>query len=125
MNGRVPDEGAVAETSMAWTLGKPIVLFKEDARSAIEGRDNPLIVGQTDFCTVRDMTLLPSALDECIGRQQGDPDFQMACPPHLVKTLLAGQRLWEHLRVLGDQRPDDGVAEIVLELFGPTPVAAT
>ena len=49
MNGRVPDEGAVAEATMAWMLGKPVVLFKEDARSAIAGRDNPLIVGQSGF----------------------------------------------------------------------------
>src|SRR6266540_3408080 len=32
LNGRVPDEGAVAEGALAWTAGKAVVLFKDDAR---------------------------------------------------------------------------------------------
>ena len=49
INGRVPDEGAVAEASMAWTLGKPVVLYKQDIRTAVSGRDNPLVAGLAEF----------------------------------------------------------------------------
>lgn len=52
MNGRVPDEGAVAESTMAWMLGKPVVIYKDDCRSFVTGRDNPLVVGPGGFETV-------------------------------------------------------------------------
>ena len=43
--GRTPDEGAVSEAAMAWTLGKPMVAYKDDVRSLIAGRVNPPLVG--------------------------------------------------------------------------------
>lgn len=52
MNGRVPDEGAVAEAAMAWTAGLPVVLYKDDSRSLIQGYDNPLISGLGGFVRV-------------------------------------------------------------------------
>ena len=30
LNGRTPDEGAVSEAAMAWTLGKPLVAYRDD-----------------------------------------------------------------------------------------------
>ena len=52
LNGRVPDEGAVSEAAIAWTLGRPLVAFCDDARSLIEGRINPLLVGLVEFESV-------------------------------------------------------------------------
>jgi len=49
LNGRVPDEGAVAEGALAWTAGKAVVLFKDDARALIDGLDNPLVAGLGSF----------------------------------------------------------------------------
>lgn len=49
LNGRVPDEGTMVEAGIAWSSGKAIVGYKNDARSLIEGSDNPLVVGLTDF----------------------------------------------------------------------------
>lgn len=49
MNGRVPDEGAVAEAAMAWMAGKAIVLYKGDSRSLIQGSDNPIVLGLGSF----------------------------------------------------------------------------
>jgi nucleoside 2-deoxyribosyltransferase len=62
LNGRTPDEGAVAEAAMAWTLGKPLVAYKDDVRSLISGRLNPLLAGMVDFETVEDFELLPQCL---------------------------------------------------------------
>jgi nucleoside 2-deoxyribosyltransferase len=120
MNGRVPDEGAVAEAAMAWTLGKPIVIFKADARSKISGRDNPLIVGQTDFETVDRIELLAERL---FARQAGmafDAAWETPCPAHLRPTLTAGERLWAGLQSFGSSRPTERIAELVLELFEPS-----
>jgi nucleoside 2-deoxyribosyltransferase len=120
MNGRVPDEGAVAEAAMAWTLGKPIVIFKADARSKIAGRDNPLIVGQTDFETVEKIEWLPERL---LARQVEvafDAGHRVPCPPHLQRTLAAGERLWDRLQDFGATRPSEPLVDLILELFEPS-----
>jgi nucleoside 2-deoxyribosyltransferase len=36
-NGRVPDDGAVSETGMAFALGKPVVLYRSDPRNHLQG----------------------------------------------------------------------------------------
>ena len=45
MNGRVPDGGGVFKTALAFSAGKPLVLYKRDHRSAFAGRDNSMITG--------------------------------------------------------------------------------
>jgi nucleoside 2-deoxyribosyltransferase len=45
MDGRVPDEGACVEIGLAYPLGKECIGLKTDARSLIQGIDNPLIIG--------------------------------------------------------------------------------
>ncbi len=131
MNGRVPDEGAVAEATMAWMLGKPVVVFKEDARSAIAGRDNPLVVGPAGFEHVGEIERLGESLAEKIAAHPLDAGWQTPCPPHLSQTLDIGRRLWRELESLGPERPPRRVAEFMLELFvqqaddpaGPTAAA--
>jgi nucleoside 2-deoxyribosyltransferase len=122
INGRVPDEGAVAEASIAWTLGKPIVIYKADARSKIAGRDNPLIVGQTGFQTVDDI----ERIGECLSARQTelalDPGWQVVCPPHLERTLRDGERLWSRIAQYGGNGPIEELAAIVLELFDGAPL---
>ncbi len=49
LNGRVPDEGTVAEAAMAWARGKTVIGYKADARSAFAGQDNPLVTGLFGF----------------------------------------------------------------------------
>jgi len=117
MNGRVPDEGAVAEAAMAWTLGKPIVIFKADARSKISGRDNPLIVGQANFETVDDIQQLGPRLAARVVELALDPDWHVPCPAHLHDTLAAGGRLWQRIEQLGPQRSLAELADAVVELF--------
>jgi nucleoside 2-deoxyribosyltransferase len=117
MNGRIPDEGGVAEMSMAWMLGKPIVIYKEDVRSKIAGRDNPLVVGQTGFLTISSMSQLAPALSAKIGALVAPLDWQTPCPPHLTETLLAGETFWRRIQSLGAERPADLLGDWMLELF--------
>lgn len=124
LNGRVPDEGAVAETAMAWTLGKPIVIFKEDVRSMITGRDNPLIVGQTRFETIDRMDAIAEALWARIAELSPDPHQEVYVPPHVASVLEAGRQIDQQLKNLGDGRADAVVAELVLALFGEREEAA-
>lgn len=118
LNGRVPDEGAVAEATMAWMLGKPVVLYKEDVRSLIEGRDNPLVVGQQGFEVVSALDGLGPALKAKIARG-GHDGHEPACPRHLRTTVERGGQLWRRLEALSPRRPDEEVARIVAELFAP------
>ena len=108
-------------SSLAWLfrmpLGKPVVLYKEDVRSTVAGRDNPLIVGQACFRTTNDLELLGEALREKISEMSLDPDWETPCPPHLRQVLQAGERLWSELTKLGHERPTAAVSEIVCDLF--------
>jgi nucleoside 2-deoxyribosyltransferase len=125
INGRVPDEGAVAEAAMAWSVGKAIVIYKSDARSKIAGRDNPLVVGMAEFEVIEDIDELGEALAARHARRPPDADCQVPCAPHLRATLSAGGRLWDRLRAMGRERPAREVAEAVMEEFGtPARVAA-
>jgi len=117
LNGRVPDEGAVAEAAMAWTLGKPIVLYKEDARTKIAGRDNPLVVGMTDFHTVEQVDDIPEALRVRQAELLLDPDREFPAPPHQQESVRRGELLWQQLEALGDERPAELVSKFILDLF--------
>lgn len=118
MNGRVPDEGAVAEAAMAWSLGKPIVIFKADARSKIAGRDNPLVIGLANFELIEQIDNLGEALAARQAELLPDAECQVPCPAHLRQTLSAGGRLWERLTALGVDRSPSLVAAAVMDEFG-------
>ncbi|WCM23708.1 nucleoside 2-deoxyribosyltransferase [Paraburkholderia bryophila] len=68
LNGRVADEGTVVEASLAWHAGKPLVLFKADARSMLSGSDNPMLSGLGDFQVVDQIAALPLAIRESVER---------------------------------------------------------
>ncbi|MFM0168256.1 nucleoside 2-deoxyribosyltransferase [Paraburkholderia sediminicola] len=70
LNGRVADEGTVVEASLAWHAGKPLVLFKADARSMLSGSDNPMLTGLGDFDVVNQLSALPQAILEAVARDR-------------------------------------------------------
>lgn len=123
LNGRVPDEGAVSEAAMAWVLGKPLVAFKEDARSAVAGRDNPLVVGLTRFRAVGQIEAIPAALESRLAETVRASETPFACPPHLAETVRLGERFWRELARFGNARPTPQVAELIWELFDGAAVA--
>jgi nucleoside 2-deoxyribosyltransferase len=119
LNGRTPDEGAVSEAAIAWTLGKPIVAYKDDVRSLIAGRVNPLLVGLVDFATVDELSLVPAALAEAIaasGAGQFPPDL---LPAKLRRAVRDGGRLWDAMQEHDAQYNDEAIADVVAELFAP------
>ncbi len=119
LNGRVPDEGAVAEATMAWMLGKPMVFFKADSRSLIEGRDNPILAGQTGFVRIGELDAIGPALDRAVREAHMEPATSVSCPPRLREVLSAGRRFVEQLDSIGPERPAEPTAKIVYRLFGP------
>ncbi|MEM1061335.1 MAG: nucleoside 2-deoxyribosyltransferase [Planctomycetota bacterium] len=117
LNGRVPDEGAVAEAAMAFTLGKPLVAFSDDARSLIAGRVNPLLVGMVDFRTVGAIDQIVPALREEIDLFDDVPTRPLA--PAMERAVADGQRLWQVMTDAEAGGDDEQIATVVADLFAP------
>jgi nucleoside 2-deoxyribosyltransferase len=95
MNGRVPDEGAVAEAGIAFTVGKPVVLYKDDYRSVFRGRDNSMILGLSALAPVKDRRRLPSALLEAGQRMETSGSLERPAPSgNLARVAGLGKRIW-------------------------------
>jgi hypothetical protein len=43
IDGRVPDEGAVVEATLAWAAGRPVVTYKTTSISELGGNNNPML----------------------------------------------------------------------------------
>ena len=117
LNGRTPDEGGVAEMTMAWMVGKPLAIYKEDVRSAIAGRDNPLVIGQTEFATCGQLRKLAQCLHDQIAALDCRADRDWPVPPRLARVLSAGRTFWERFEQLGVDRPAEPLANWIIELF--------
>ena len=117
LNGRVPDEGAVSEAAIAWTLGKPLVAYKEDVRTLITGRDNPLLVGLVDFETVSTFRQIVPALVEALSEAES-LTFDPASLPRRMRTALSqGQELWQVMQRSEAQGNNAAIADAVAQLF--------
>lgn len=95
LNGRVPDEGAVVEGAMAWTVGKAVVLFKDDARSKIDGLDNPLVAGLVGFRLVSHNEDLPRAVTRALAEHPTEPSQVESLSTATRQVAERGQRLIE------------------------------
>jgi hypothetical protein len=114
MNGRVPDEGAVAEAAMAWTAGLPVVLYKDDNRSLIQGHDNPLISGLGDFVRVSTLPEIGYAFAQVFkGKRPPAP----ALPRALRPAIERGRRF---SRALVDCKTAADIAAAVVALARET-----
>ena len=119
LNGRVPDEGAVSEAAIAWTLGKPLVAYQDDVRSLIAGRQNPLLVGLVDFDSVSRISDLAEALAAAFDSSDDEPVPVERMPARLRKAILDGRRLWDAMRERDAALNDALIADVVEELFSP------
>lgn len=113
LNGRVPDEGAVVEATLAFAIGKPLVGYKDDARSVFEGHDNPMLTGLLDeravARTVRDV---PRALAHALAAG-GHPSGARA--PALDATLALGRKVARLLEAAPALRLESEVAPSLIE----------
>jgi nucleoside 2-deoxyribosyltransferase len=119
LNGRTPDEGAVSEAAMAWTLGKPLIGYKEDVRTLIAGRDNPLLVGMVDFQTVDTIGKIPAALSRAIQTAESKPLPLKHISQPMQRAVGQGSLLWAAMREASAQGDDSLLADIVTQLFAP------
>lgn len=119
MNGRVPDEGAVSEAAIAWTLGKPLVAYRDDVRSLIAGRMNPLLAGLVDFAWAESLEGIVPALQDEITRTPPAAVFVESLPPRLRKAVAEGAVLWKQLQSQAAACDNEQLADCVSSLFAP------
>lgn len=113
LNGRVPDEGAVVEGAIAWTAGKPVVLFKDDVRSKIDGLDNPLVAGLGGFRLVSRSEDLARALTRALTEHPPEKLQVDTLPATIRQAVERGQRLSDGYGT-GDSRR---LVQTIIELF--------
>jgi nucleoside 2-deoxyribosyltransferase len=113
LNGRVPDEGAVVEGAIAWTAGKPVILFKDDARSKIDGLDNPLVAGLGGFRLVNRSEDLAGTLTRALNEHPPEKLRSDALPASTRQAIERGRRLSDGYGA-GDSRR---LVQTIIELF--------
>lgn len=119
MNGRVPDEGALVEAGIAWNSGKKVVIYKSDTRSLINGNDNPLVLGLSNFMTVNEISKIPKVFDKLFlknyqekpsiinnsnSRIVYDKGFEISS---LVKNIQERKELCSKLIEILDEKTDE------------------
>ncbi len=111
MNGRVPDEGALVEAAVAWTAGKPLVIYKDDARTAFKGMDNSMISGLVRGRRVASIEALPGAIEKAMVKITGGSDYRSAIPDDVARNVNLGRRIWElMMKRRASKRKEAGLA---------------
>ncbi len=116
MNGRVPDEGGVAEAAVAFSVGRPVLLYKNDRRSVFHGRDNSMITGLSPVAPVSDLKEVPHALRSLLARTPLAPTERAE---RLRDTVRLGQRIWKVLeRLPAGLGKREEAEELIQEIAG-------
>ena len=108
MNGAAPDEGGVVETGIAFAIGKPIVIFRNDLRGASAYAGSTPVVGASYTCdTADDMEKIPAALEDIAGRLRSIDDTREAptMPEPLRKVVKFGRLVGRVLRAFSLFKP--------------------
>lgn len=98
LNGRVPDEGTVAEAAMAWSRGKPVIGFKLDSRTAFSGQDNPLVAGLFDFKVRSTLEDVVCAARTHVPGRIAASGRQRARQNEVSDLIQLGEELWSLLQ---------------------------
>jgi nucleoside 2-deoxyribosyltransferase len=109
MNGRVPDEGSIAETSMAFATGKPIVIYKDDPITILMGLDNPLVQGLSYTWTyAASFPDVPAKLTEFLAQyeQLWGARPQPNLSGYLTGVVQIGAQVWAQLQELRAKYPN-------------------
>jgi nucleoside 2-deoxyribosyltransferase len=104
MNGRVPDEGGIVETAVAFAMGRPLLIYNGDRRSLAGGRPHPMIITAART-VVNDTSRIPSALESMAAVHAAAGPARSGLPPQVRRTVNFGRRVWKLLGMIGFLRP--------------------
>jgi len=115
LNGRVPDEGMIVEGALAYAAGKPLVLFKDDARAPFGGYDNSMLTSLGNGNILRQLNKLPSALRHEMSRKKDIVPLSN----DLNKAISCGKRISSAMERLpkniGKKRWSDEIINRVID----------
>ncbi len=95
MNGRVPDEGSVAEAANAFAVGMPVVTFKSTSITMWGPFDNPMVAALDGSWTpVTTYDAIPPAVAAALAAKS--TDYTYVPPPYFAKDLEIGKFVREH-----------------------------
>ncbi len=99
MNGRVPDEGALVEAAAAWTAGKPLVVFKDDARTAFKGMDNSMVSGLIRGKKITTLEAVPGEVARVLRKSPAwsEGEGPLTMPADVEKNVSLGRNIWKLL----------------------------
>ena len=102
MNGRVPDEDSVFKASLAFSVGKPVTLYKNDNRSIFNGYDNPMILGLSGgLPVVRKRHRIPGGIIKAVERCKTYPTrygHGGSYSLRVTKVVDLGGEVWRHVK---------------------------
>lgn len=88
LDGRVPDDGSIVETSIGYAAGKPLVIYKSSPITMLAGTDNPMVEGLSGTWTYAgDTTAIVPALQAQIAAAASAP--YVYTPPPQVGLVIA------------------------------------
>lgn len=117
MNGRVPDEGGVAEAAIAFATGKPVVIYKSDPRRLLGGQDNSMVLGLSHrYTAIDDVVDVAGAVEAALSDDFGSADTadETVLPASVREVVDRGRRIWKLLRALQrtGAKPDEYVEQL-------------
>jgi len=93
LNGRVPDEGAIVEASIAYSCNKPVLFYKNDCRAPFSGRDNSMLLGLSQYKLMSDIHAIPSTLNKIL-KNKTIHSPEIISSGYLSTTLKFGSKIW-------------------------------
>jgi nucleoside 2-deoxyribosyltransferase len=118
LDGRVPDEGTVAEAAIAFAVGKPVVFHKDDVRRPFGFFDNSMLVGLSSAPMITRCEELPGHIEHALSPQEHDfPSRDRVLPPRLRLAVRRGRRIWSLLSAFpADVPPDEAMRQVAEEM---------
>ncbi|MGK0290466.1 MAG: nucleoside 2-deoxyribosyltransferase [bacterium] len=116
MNGRVPDEGGIVEAAVAFSTGKPVILYKNDYRSAFNGSDNSMLTGLTySSSKVSEIQKIPKEIEKIARKLKSKEDSsrEKYYPIHLQETLDFGRKVWSFLEKIRGKTKHPPIPELI------------
>ncbi len=114
MNGRVPDEGAMVEVGIAWSIGKTIVIYKDDVRTLISGSNNPLAVGLSGFTVLTKISEIPIEFKQLFNRVS----ITEKIPPINSKIMNVYNKGFGIFSTMNNCVNKNQVARFLIDMFG-------
>lgn len=115
MNGRVPDEGGLVETAVAFACGKPVVIYRSDIRSTLGGYDNPMLHGVSRaFPVAYETGCIPDLVAGVIEDLKQCPRAEYSgdnVPPRVRRVVDFGRRVCGVLAIIQPLKPGNTLIE--------------